>query len=157
MIPLIMLKSSRQLKGEIVRTQNILGTHGIRPLVFPAPCWHYQSETGTCSLGTWDACRQFFLPGHGQKETAGYPGWRQKYWSAVRPGDIILLHDLKPRPKTQGKPSIRHFLTELECILDGLESQNLAVVPLSETDRATGYGHSGRETEDCLNFLGDVD
>nr|WP_321403195.1 polysaccharide deacetylase family protein [uncultured Desulfobacter sp.] len=129
--PLIMLKSSRQLKAEIVQTQHVLGTHGIRPLVFRPPVGIISPKLGPVlsELGMRAVNFSCRAMDQGNRRVSGMAS---KILDRVRPGDIILLHDLKPRPETHDNPSIRHFLTELECILDGLESHNLSVVPLSE-------------------------
>ncbi len=129
--PLIMLKSSRQLKGEIVQTQNILGTHGIRPLVFRPPVGIISPKLGPVlsKLGMSAVNFSCRAMDQGNRRVSGMAS---KILGRVRPGDIILLHDLKPRSETPDNPYIRQFLTELECILDGLEHQNLYVVPLSE-------------------------
>ena len=129
--PLIMLKSSRQLKGEIVNTQKILGSHGIRALVFRPPVGITSpklgpvlSELGMRSVNF--SCRAM------DKGNRRVSGMASKILDRVRPGDIILLHDLPPRSEMPDNQAIHQFLTELECILDGLESKNLSVVPLSE-------------------------
>jgi peptidoglycan/xylan/chitin deacetylase (PgdA/CDA1 family) len=129
--PLIMLKSSRQLKAEIVQTQDVLGTNGIRPLAFRPPAGITNPKLGPVlrELGMTAVNFSCRAMDKGNRKVAGMAS---KILGRVRPGDIILLHDLTPRFETPDNPSIRQFLTELECILDGLESQHLSVVPLSE-------------------------
>nr|WP_319395728.1 polysaccharide deacetylase family protein [uncultured Desulfobacter sp.] len=129
--PLIMLKSSRQLKAEIVQTQDVLGTHGIRPLVFRPPAGIANPKLGPVlrELGMTAvnfSCRAMDA---GNRNVSGMAS---KILGRVRPGDIILLHDLTPRFETPDNQFTRLFLSELESVLDGLESRKLSVVPLSE-------------------------
>jgi peptidoglycan/xylan/chitin deacetylase (PgdA/CDA1 family) len=46
----------------------------------------------------------------------------------VRPGAIILLHDVTPR----GGGGIAHWLTEMERIVSGLKTRGYEILPLSE-------------------------
>lgn len=132
--PLIMLKSSRQLEEEIIKAQDILGAHGIRPLVFRSPAGittprlgPVLSELGLTAVNF--SCRAV------DKGNRRISGIASKILGRVRPGDIILLHDLKPWAGNSGESDntvLFSFLTEFERVLDGLKSQKLSVVPLSE-------------------------
>jgi peptidoglycan/xylan/chitin deacetylase (PgdA/CDA1 family) len=129
--PLIMLKSSRQLKAQIAKTQSILGTHGIRPLVFRPPAGITNPKLGPVltELGLNAvnfSCRAM------DKGNRKVSGMASKILGRVRPGDIILLHDLNPGSEMPDNQFARLFLSELECVLDGLKSKKLSVVPLSE-------------------------
>lgn len=129
--PLIMLKSSRQLKAQIAKTQSVLGSHGIRPLVFRPPAGITNPKLGLvlAELGLNAvnfSCRAM------DKGNRKVSGMASKILGRVRPGDIILLHDLAPRSEMPDNQFTRLFLTELECVLDGLKSKKLSVVPLSE-------------------------
>jgi len=132
--PLIMLKSSQRLKEEISKTQRVLGAHGIRPLVFRPPAGITNPKLGPvlAELGLNAvnfSCRAM------DKGNRRIFGIASKILGRVRPGDIILLHDSKPwaeNPDMSNHTALSLFLTELGRVLDGLETQKLSVVPLSE-------------------------
>lgn len=132
--PLMMLKSGEQLKAEIIKTQAILSGHGIRPLVFRPPAGITNPKLGPvlAELGLSAvnfSCRAM------DKGNRKISGIASKIMGRVRPGDIILLHDSKPRAKNPGaaeKTALFLFLNELEALLDGLATQKMSVVPLSE-------------------------
>lgn len=132
--PLIMLKSGQRLKEEIIKTQAVLAAHGIRPLVFRPPAGITNPKLGPvlAELGLSAvnfSCRAM------DKGNRRISGIALKILGRVRAGDIILLHDSKPWAKNPGDPdntALSSFLTELERVLDGLETRKLSVVPLSE-------------------------
>ncbi|WP_020586027.1 polysaccharide deacetylase family protein [Desulfobacter curvatus] len=132
--PLIMLKSSRQLKEEIIKTQDILAVHGIRPLVFRPPAGITNPKLGPVlsELGLTAVTFSRRARDRGNRRISGIAS---KILGRVRPGDIILLHDSKPwaeNSKVTDNTVLYSFLTEIERVLDGLEIQKLSVVPLSE-------------------------
>lgn len=132
--PLIMLKSGQRLKEEIIKTQAVLAAHGIRPLVFRPPAGITNPKLGPvlAELGLSAvnfSCRAM------DKGNRRISGIALKILGRVRAGDIILLHDSKPwaeNPGDQDNTALSSFLTELERVLDGLETRKLSVVPLSE-------------------------
>lgn len=132
--PLIMLKSGRCLKEEIVNAQAVLAAHGIRPLVFRPPAGITNPKLGPvlAKLGLSAvnfSCRAM------DKGNRRISGIASKILDRVRPGDIILLHDSTPwgeNPDAPDNTARSSFLTELERVLDGLKARNLLVVPLSE-------------------------
>ena len=132
--PLIMLKSGQRLKEEISKTQRVLAAHGIRPLVFRPPAGITNPKLGPvlAELGLNAvnfSCRAM------DKGNRRISGIASKILGRVRPGDIILLHDSKPwaeDPDVSNNTALSLFLTELGRVLDGLEAQELSVVPLSE-------------------------
>lgn len=132
--PLMMLKSGQRLKEEIIKTQRVLAVHGIRPLVFRPPAGITNPKLGSVltelGLNTVNfSCRAM------DKGNRRISGIASKILGRVRPGDIILLHDSKPwaeKPDVPDSTVLFLFLTELERVLDGLETQKLSVVPLSE-------------------------
>ncbi len=132
--PLIMLKSGQRLKEEIIKTQAVLAGHGIRPLVFRPPAGITNPKLGPvlAELGLSAvnfSCRAL------DKGNRRISGIASKILSRVKSGDIILLHDSKPWAKSPEEPeniTLSSFLTELERVLNGLETRKLSVVPLSE-------------------------
>lgn len=129
--PLIMLKSSRQLKEEIIKTQDILATHGIRPLVFRPPAGITNPKLGPVLSGLGLTAVNFSCRAmdNGNRRISGMAS---KILNRVKPGDIILMHDSKPRTGMPDNQFIPGFLTELKRVLDGLETQERSVVPLAE-------------------------
>ncbi|NDY72576.1 polysaccharide deacetylase family protein [Desulfobacter hydrogenophilus] len=131
---LIMLKSYQRLKDEINKTQRVLAAHGIRPLVFrpPAGITNPKLRPVLAELGLNAVNFSCRAMDKGNRRIAGIAS---KILNRVRPGDIILLHDSKPWAESPGVPddtAISSFLIELGRVLDGLETQKLSVVPLSE-------------------------
>jgi len=132
--PLIMLKSSHCLEHEIAQTQKALAAHGIRPLAFRPPAGITNPKLGPvlakAGLITVNfSCRAMDA---GNRNVSGIAS---KILKRVKPGDIVMLHDLMPREKSQDRPDaveLARFLTELERVFAGLEKRNLSVVPLSE-------------------------
>ncbi len=51
-----------------------------------------------------------------------------KILKKVKPGDIILLHDVKPK----GTGETENWLREIDVILSGLKDKGLRIVSLSE-------------------------
>lgn len=130
--PLIMLKSGQRLKEEIIKTQAVLAGHGIRPLVFRPPAGITNPKLGPvlAELGLSAvnfSCRAL------DKGNRRISGIASKILGRVKSGDIILLHDSKPWAKSpEDNTTLSSFLTELERVLNGLETRKLSVVPLSE-------------------------
>ncbi|MFQ5484632.1 MAG: hypothetical protein ACE5DO_04770, partial [Desulfobacterales bacterium] len=52
----------------------------------------------------------------------------KKILNRIRPGDIVLLHDVRPRRSAL----LGYWLDEVERIISGLKDKELAVLPLSE-------------------------
>ncbi|WP_320044460.1 polysaccharide deacetylase family protein [uncultured Desulfobacter sp.] len=129
--PLIMLKSRRHLKDEIIKTQEVLGGHGIRPLVFRPPAGITNPKLGPvlAEVGLKAVNFSCRAMDRGNRRISGLAS---KILGRVRPGDIILLHDSKPLTEMPDNQFLSGFLTELERVLKGLESQNISVMPLAE-------------------------
>ncbi len=125
--PLIMLKTARRLRDEIVAAQKVFAAHGIRPLVFRPPAGITNPKLGPIlyRLGLMAvnfSCRA--LDG-GNRRIAGIA---IRILGRVRPGDIIMLHDCVPRDGAD----LLKFLAEIDAVLNGLKARNLPVIPLSD-------------------------
>jgi peptidoglycan-N-acetylglucosamine deacetylase len=125
--PLLMLRSRATLREEVVRTQEALLAFAVRPLIFRPPVGITNPRLGRVlrELGmicVTFSCRAF---DRGNRRIAGLAGIILK---KVRPGDIILLHDVAPR----GKGNVEQWLHETERILSGLKGQGYQVLPLPE-------------------------
>jgi peptidoglycan/xylan/chitin deacetylase (PgdA/CDA1 family) len=125
--PLLMLRSRARLADEITRTQNLLAGFGIRPFAFRPPVGitnprlpevlrelHMDCVTFSCRAGDF-----------GNRRIRGLAGIILK---KVRPGAIVLLHDVSP----PGDGRIADWLQEVETIILGLKSRGYDIVPLSQ-------------------------
>jgi peptidoglycan/xylan/chitin deacetylase (PgdA/CDA1 family) len=124
---LLMLRSRARLREEIARMQELLAAFAVRPLTFRPPVGITNPRLGgvldelglTCVLFS---CRAGDM---GNRRIAGLADAILK---KVRPGDIILLHDVKPR----GACTVGTWLAEMERILCGLKERGYEVLPLAE-------------------------
>lgn len=124
---LIMLKSSRTLMKEIAETQNILMNFGITPVAFRPP-------VGITSPRLSKVLRQVGMSVVNFNRRAGDRGNRSvknisgRILKKVRPGDIIMLHDIPPRIKT----NYHQWVMEVERVLSGIKAKGLVITPLSK-------------------------
>lgn len=125
-LPFLMLTSLKVLRREVERTQAFLETLGVRPRAFRPPVgitnsrlWPVLLDNGMFCLNF--SCRAADL---GNRRVEGLAG---RILGKVRPGDLILLHDVAP-----ARTSPQAFLAELERLLDGLEAKGLRIVPPAE-------------------------
>jgi peptidoglycan/xylan/chitin deacetylase (PgdA/CDA1 family) len=125
--PLLMLRSRARLREEVVRTQELLSTFAVRALTFRPPVGVTNSrlpgvlrELGLCCVTF--SCRAF---DRGNRRIAGLA---EIILGKVRPGDIILLHDVTPK----GRNGIGKWLAETEEIVSGLKGKGYRLVSLEE-------------------------
>jgi peptidoglycan/xylan/chitin deacetylase (PgdA/CDA1 family) len=124
---LLMLRSRARLREEIARVQDLLAAFAVRPLAFRPPVGITNprlagvlQELGLiCVLFS---CRAVDM---GNRRIARLADTILK---KVRPGDIILLHDVTPR----GAGTIGKWLAEIELLLGGLTERGYEVLPLPE-------------------------
>jgi peptidoglycan-N-acetylglucosamine deacetylase len=125
--PLLMLRSRVKLREEVARTQDVLSAFAVRPLTFRPPV----GITNPRLLGVLRelgmycvtfSCRAF---DRGNRRIAGLA---EIILKKVRPGDIILLHDVAPK----GGEGIGDWLVEMEGIVSGLKGQGYQILPLEE-------------------------
>jgi peptidoglycan/xylan/chitin deacetylase (PgdA/CDA1 family) len=125
--PLLMLRSREKLREEIARTQELLSAFAIRPLAFRPPVGITNSrlpgvlrELGLCCVTF--SCRAF---DRGNRRVARLA---EIILGKVRPGDIILLHDVRPK----GREGIEKWLAETERIVSGLKERGYRLLSLEE-------------------------
>ena len=112
---------------EFLMPQTLLKRFGISPVAFRPPVGitnpklaNVLSSQGlTCVTFT---CRAFDC---GNRCISGMSG---KILRKVKPDDIILFHDVRPK----GAVGAEGFLCEIDLILRGLSNKGLQVVPLAE-------------------------
>ncbi|MFH0976909.1 MAG: polysaccharide deacetylase family protein [Spirochaetota bacterium] len=125
--PLLMLRTRKTLFNEISECQNILQKFKITPCAFrpPAGITNPRLRGVLAELGlfcvNW-SCRGFDAGNRNVK------GLSDKILKKVKPGDIILLHDVNPG----SSDSEKKILAEFEKLLKGLRNSGLNIVPLPE-------------------------
>ncbi len=121
----IMFKRSAVLKEEIQKAQEVLHRLGVFPLTFRPP-------VGVTSPKLNKVLMQLKMYVVNFSRRAGDRGNRQitrlsyKILKNLRPGDIIMLHDIPVRQKNKDQ----HWLDEVERLIKGIAAMNLKVVPL---------------------------
>lgn len=122
--PFLMLKGSRTLRHEIRDAQRIFRELGAVPLAFRPPVgitsprlWRPLLESGMFCVNF--SCRAF------DRGNRSIVGLAAKIFRRVRPGDIVMLHDIAPK-----KSDAASLLKEFETVLEGIRKKGLAIVPL---------------------------
>jgi peptidoglycan/xylan/chitin deacetylase (PgdA/CDA1 family)/2-polyprenyl-3-methyl-5-hydroxy-6-metoxy-1,4-benzoquinol methylase len=145
--PFLMLMGKRRLRQEIEAAQAVFRSFGIVPLAFRPPVgitspalWRILLELGMNCVNF--SCRAADL---GNRRCANLAA---RLLGKVRPGDIVLLHDVSPR---DGQAVA--LLAEFDTFLTGLKARNLEVQPLARiigkevmqtTSASTGAGPAAR-------------
>jgi peptidoglycan/xylan/chitin deacetylase (PgdA/CDA1 family) len=122
---LLMLRSCRTLHKDIQATQKVLGTAGIRPLVFrpPVGITSPRLQPVLASLGMQAvtfSCRTFDGGNRNIRNLAA------RVLKRLRPGDILLLHENPPQNET----TKAYWYNELDHLFATLR-QAYRVVPLA--------------------------
>lgn len=122
----LMLKGSRVLRQEIESTQTLFKQFGIVPLAFRPPVgitsprlWRVLLELGMYCVNF--SCRVGDMGNRRIRDLA------RRLLKKVRPGDIILLHDVAPP-----RGDVDYLLGEFEAILVGLKARNIPIQPLAQ-------------------------
>ncbi|MEI6124951.1 MAG: polysaccharide deacetylase family protein [Pseudomonadota bacterium] len=125
--PLLMLRSSKKIFQEIKTVQDILKKHALIPLAFRPPVGITNPKLGAILRQMEMYCLTFSCRGFdgGNRYVNDLA---QKILKKVKPGDILLLHDVRPR----GGASADLWLREVELLFCGLREKNIEVVPLAE-------------------------
>ncbi len=125
--PLLMLCSRARLADEIIRTQELLAPFGIRPLAFRPPVGVTNPRLGGVLGELGMECVTFSCRA-GDFGNRRIRGLARKILGRVRPGAIILLHDITP----PGGGRIGKWLEGVEEIIRGLREAGYAIVPLCD-------------------------
>ena len=124
---LILLRSNHRLFEEIKATQDVLLNFGVVSFAFRPPAGITNPRLGK-------VLRQLdlYLVNFSCRALDGGNRWikdlSRKILKRIRPDDIILLHDARPKKEDL----LGDWLKEVEQVLAGLEAKNLKVLPLSE-------------------------
>jgi len=124
---LLMFRRRKTIANEIASAQNVLSDFGIVPLAFRPPV----GITGPRLRPALQSSGMYIV----NFSCRAYDGgnrWIQniskKILKRIRPGDIVVLHDVRPH-----KPSLlAYWLNEMDLILSGLKEKGLTVLPLAE-------------------------
>jgi peptidoglycan/xylan/chitin deacetylase (PgdA/CDA1 family)/ubiquinone/menaquinone biosynthesis C-methylase UbiE len=123
--PFLMLKGSATLKREVAAAQALFKAFGVAPLAFRPPVgvtaphlWPVLSELGMFCVNF--SCR---IGDMGNRRICDMAA---RLLNKVRPGDIILLHDVVPP-----KGDVSYLLGEFAAILAGLHARGIEVQPLA--------------------------
>lgn len=123
--PLLMLRSRAKLREEVARTQDLLSAFAVRPLTFRPPVGITNSRLPGV-LRELDLCCVTFSCRAFDRGNRRIDGLAEIILKKVRPGDIILLHDVTPK----GRDGIEKWLAETEEIVSGLKEQGYRLVSL---------------------------
>ncbi len=123
----IMFRHPDRLVREMALTQRALARHGVRPTLFRPPVGinvpAYAEALHRCGLTAVNfSCRGRDM---GNRRYRGLAG---RILKRLRPGDIVLLHDLPP--PQGGEAAREQWLAELESICIAVKKRGLTVVPL---------------------------
>jgi peptidoglycan-N-acetylglucosamine deacetylase len=124
---LLMFRSSRHLAGEVDRLQETLSLLGIRPLVFRPPVGITNPRLGPVLRQRGMCCVNFdcrALDGGNRR----IRGLSDKLLQKIRPGSILLVHDIRYSEKTDGS----RWISEMERLLDGINARGYKIVSLEE-------------------------
>lgn len=122
---LLMLKSKKRLQQDIRKTQQVLQNCGIRPLVFRPPAGATNPKLKSVlrdeGLQTVTfSCRPF---DHGNKKITNLA---KRVTSKLKPGDIILLHDIAP----ESEEELNIWQKEIDILFSELQKSSHEVQPL---------------------------
>ena len=121
----LMLKSKERLSRDINRTQQLLVRNGVRPLIFRPPTGILGPRLkpvleGEGLTAVTFSCRPF---DRGNKKLDNLA---ERVLKKLRPGDIILLHDLPP----ETDELTQTWLDELNTLFTSLREEGYKVQPL---------------------------
>ena len=124
---LLMFRSRKTIATEIRSAQNVLSDFGIVPLAFRPPVGITGPRLRPALLNTGMyvvnfSCRAYDGGNRWIKDIS------KKILKRIRPGDIIVLHDVMPHNQSL----LAYWLNETDLIVSGIKVKGLAVLPLAE-------------------------
>jgi len=123
--PFLMLKGRRVIHREVESAHDLFKQFGIVPLAFRPPVGITNPHLWPILLKLGMYCVNFSCRA-GDMGNRRIRNLAQRVLRRVRPGDIVLLHDVAPP-----KGSVEDLLVELEGVLEGLKARGLEVRPLA--------------------------
>jgi peptidoglycan/xylan/chitin deacetylase (PgdA/CDA1 family) len=124
---LLMFRRIKTIASEIVSAQNVLGDFGIVPLAFRPPVGITGPRLRPALLNSGMYIVNFSCRAcdGGNRRIKNIS---KKILKRLRPGDIIVLHDVRPPEQFH----FAHWLNEMDRIMSGIKEKGLAVLPLAE-------------------------
>lgn len=155
----IMFRSPARLAREMALTQRILARHGVGPVFFRPPVGvNVPAYAEALHIGGLKAvnfsCRARDM---GNRRISGLA---ERILQKVRPGDIVLLHDIAPKVRRDSAASPAStgcadngaaaalWLGELERIFATLKARQLHVVSLTTLCQCRGMRQHAKEAHD---------
>ena len=124
--PFLMTNGRHTLQREIETAQALFRQFGVVPLAFRPPVgitspnlWGILSNLGLSCINF--SCRV------GDMGNRRIQNLAKRLLNKVRPGDIVLLHDVRPP-----KGDVNYLFEQFEAILTGLKAKNILVQPLAQ-------------------------
>ena len=124
--PFLMLKGRRALHREVESAQDLFKEFGVIPLAFRPPVGITNPHIWPTLLKLGMFCVNFSCRA-GDMGNRRIRNLARRILHRVRPGDIVLLHDVTPP-----RGDVDELLREFEAILQGLKSRGLEVRPLAQ-------------------------
>jgi len=124
---LVMFKSCKSITKDIEAAQSVLSSFGIIALAFRPPV----GITGPRLRPALKKSGKFIVNFSCRAFDGGnrwIKGLSKKILKHIRPGDIVLLHDVIPHQTTL----LTYWLNEIELIISGIKGKGLAVLPLAK-------------------------
>lgn len=121
----IMCKTEETLREEIKKTQDVLQRLGLFPYTFRPPVGVTSPKLNKVLISL-NMYVVNFSRRAGDRGNRQVTHLAQKIIKKLRPGDIIMLHDIPVRQKKMD----RHWLMEVERMLSAIADMNLKVLPL---------------------------
>jgi len=123
----LMLRPMKRLAGEVAMTQRSLRSFGFVPLAFRPPVGITNPKLGPVLRRQGLFCVNFSCRAY-DGGNRFVRGMADRIMRKVRPGDIVVLHDVPPGNGV----TVQTWLEEVASILAGLKKKGLRVIPLEE-------------------------
>ena len=124
---LLMFRRIKTIADEIESAQNVLSDFGIVPLAFRPPVGITGPRLRPALLDSG-----MYVVNFSCRAGDGGNRWikniSKKILKRIRPGDIVVLHDVRPHKQSL----YTYWLNEMDLIVSGIKEKGLAVLPLAE-------------------------
>lgn len=125
--PILALRSTRKLRSEIHKTQEVLKRQGLSPLAFRPPVGITNPRLKTV-LSKAGMFLVNFTHHSGDMGNRHLVGLADRLLKRIKAGEIIVLHDKWPG----NTKDLDKWLAEVEQLIRGIKLRGLRIVPLEE-------------------------